>query len=113
VVKKKKNRVKGKHAKGPKGGALCGVEAKKVYYSKDPSCADCQALLGPRAPREETSPGPAAAKRARAAARAKAKEAKKAAWVFTPCPVCEASIAEHRLARHMRKVHSGLGRAPD
>lgn len=114
MVKKKKNRVKGKHAKGPKGGPLCGVEAKKVHYSKTPSCVACQGILGPaaaEAPAEAKAPP--TGKRARAAAKAKAKAAKKEAWVFTPCPICEVSIAEHRLARHMRKIHSKAGRDTD
>jgi hypothetical protein len=38
-------------------------------------------------------------------ARERAREAKTAGWVFVSCPVCEASVPEHRLARHMRKVH--------
>ena len=113
VVKKKKNRVKGKHAKGKDGKPVCGVEAKKVYFSKEPSCVGCLAVLGPAASSTEPTKAPPTGKRARAAAKAKARQAKKAEWVIAPCPVCEVPIAEHRLARHMRKIHTAAGRGPD
>jgi len=38
-------------------------------------------------------------------AKQRAREAKTADWVFVACPVCEVSVPEHRLGRHMRKVH--------
>lgn len=107
-VKKKKNRVKGKHAKGKDGKPLCGVEAKKVHYAKDPSCVNCQAALASKAPKPEQAPPTS-----RAAAKRRAKKAKTAAWVFVTCPACEASVPEHRLDRHMKKIHSATGRAPE
>ena len=93
VAKKKKNRVKGKHAKGPGGTPLCGVDAKKAFFSKAPTCAGCQEALAAAA-----TPPPAPAAR-------KGRAAKTATWVIAACPVCDAPIPEHRMKRHMNKVH--------
>lgn len=101
TIKKKKNRVKGKHAKGPDGKPLCGVESKSVHFSKSPTCATCKAGL-------ETKPSKSAA-----AAKKRGKRKPKAVtWVVAACPVCEAPIPEPRMDRHMRKIHSGVGRRP-
>ncbi|MBL4849224.1 MAG: hypothetical protein JKY65_27170 [Planctomycetes bacterium] len=103
-VQKKKNRVKGKHAKGPDGKPLCGVEAKKAHFSKAPSCAGCQAALEAAASKAtQTAEASRTDKEARHAAKA-------ATWAFAPCPICEVSVPEHRLDRHMRKIHSGTDR---